>query len=242
MAAMFAIGVHELWRRREKWLYRGGLAVLVGGTGVWSWWVLRPQRRLAARLAVDHPGAEVLVAVIALLGPWTWDAPWGRARRAWRWGWSARLPDLPRMRSSRSASRMRAADRPSGPPKRPGRDTAVSARCRTTPTSTRCLKDTQHRVVSRDRPLVERRGPRIIHRHSGHGDRRVLGQRPGADAGPVPGRRGAAQGGVLHRREQPGPRAGLGQPRSRRHREVGRGHLPVDGGGGATVYNLSAPK
>jgi hypothetical protein len=29
-----------LWVRREKWLYRGGLAVLVGGTGVWSWWIL----------------------------------------------------------------------------------------------------------------------------------------------------------------------------------------------------------
>jgi hypothetical protein len=40
MAAMFAIGVHELWRLREKWLYRGGLAVLLGGTGAWSWWVL----------------------------------------------------------------------------------------------------------------------------------------------------------------------------------------------------------
>ncbi len=40
MAAMFAIGVHELWGRRENWLYRGGLAVLVGGSGGWSWWIL----------------------------------------------------------------------------------------------------------------------------------------------------------------------------------------------------------
>jgi 4-amino-4-deoxy-L-arabinose transferase-like glycosyltransferase len=31
VAALFAIGVHELWRYREKWSYRGGLAVLVGG-------------------------------------------------------------------------------------------------------------------------------------------------------------------------------------------------------------------
>jgi hypothetical protein len=30
VAAMFAIGVHELWQRREKWLYRAGLAVLSG--------------------------------------------------------------------------------------------------------------------------------------------------------------------------------------------------------------------
>jgi hypothetical protein len=40
MAAMFAIGVHELWVRREKLWYRGALAVLVGGTGGWSWWIL----------------------------------------------------------------------------------------------------------------------------------------------------------------------------------------------------------
>ena len=70
VAAMFAIGVHELWQYREKWLYRGGLAVLVGGTGVWSWWVL-------GRNAAWLPGlrwtilALVLVAVIAVLGPWT---------------------------------------------------------------------------------------------------------------------------------------------------------------------------
>ena len=57
VAAMFAIGVHELWQHREKWLYRGGLAVLVGGTGVWSWWVLGRNANLAARLAVDHSGA-----------------------------------------------------------------------------------------------------------------------------------------------------------------------------------------
>jgi 4-amino-4-deoxy-L-arabinose transferase-like glycosyltransferase len=40
VAAMVAIGVHELWRHREKWLYRGGLAVAVAGSGVWSWWIL----------------------------------------------------------------------------------------------------------------------------------------------------------------------------------------------------------
>ena len=70
VAAMFAIGVHELWRYREKWSYRGGLAVLVGGTGVWSWWVL-------GRNATWLPGlrwsilALTVVAVLALLGPWT---------------------------------------------------------------------------------------------------------------------------------------------------------------------------
>ena len=70
VAAMFAIGLHELWRHREKWLYRVGLAVLVGGTGVWSWWVL-------GRNGDWLPGLQwtilalAVVAVIALLGPWT---------------------------------------------------------------------------------------------------------------------------------------------------------------------------
>jgi 4-amino-4-deoxy-L-arabinose transferase-like glycosyltransferase len=40
VAAMFAIGVHELWQHRERWPHRIGLALLVGGTGVWGWWML----------------------------------------------------------------------------------------------------------------------------------------------------------------------------------------------------------
>jgi 4-amino-4-deoxy-L-arabinose transferase-like glycosyltransferase len=70
VAAMFAIAVHELWRHREKWLYRGGLAVLTGGTGVWSWWVLGQNGDWL-------PGLRwtILVlafaAAIALVGPWT---------------------------------------------------------------------------------------------------------------------------------------------------------------------------
>jgi 4-amino-4-deoxy-L-arabinose transferase-like glycosyltransferase len=40
VAAMFAIGVHQMWINREKWRYRGGLAVLVLATGAWSWWLL----------------------------------------------------------------------------------------------------------------------------------------------------------------------------------------------------------
>ena len=68
VAAMFAISVHESWQHREKWLYRSGLVVLVGGTGVWSWWVL-------SRNGDWLPGlrwtilALAVVATIALLGP-----------------------------------------------------------------------------------------------------------------------------------------------------------------------------
>ena len=78
LAAMFAIAVHELWRHREKWLYRGGLAVLLGGTGVWSWVVL-------GRNGDWLPGLRwtilvlAIVAAIALVGPWTAGARRGLA-------------------------------------------------------------------------------------------------------------------------------------------------------------------
>ena len=70
VAAMFAIGVHELWQRREKWLYRVGLAVLFGGTGVWGWWILG---RNASWLPILRWTILVIavIGVIALLGPWT---------------------------------------------------------------------------------------------------------------------------------------------------------------------------
>jgi 4-amino-4-deoxy-L-arabinose transferase-like glycosyltransferase len=40
VAGMFAIGAHEMWARRESWFGRVGLAAMVLGTGVWSWWLL----------------------------------------------------------------------------------------------------------------------------------------------------------------------------------------------------------
>jgi len=78
VAAMFAIGVHETWQRREKWLYRGGLAVLLGGSGVWGWLML-------GRNAGWMPGlrwtilALAIIAAIALLIPRTHQARRGVA-------------------------------------------------------------------------------------------------------------------------------------------------------------------
>jgi 4-amino-4-deoxy-L-arabinose transferase-like glycosyltransferase len=69
-AAMFAIGVHQTWTLREKWLYRGGLATMLLGTGVWCWWLLGknadwlPPLRWAI-LAVT------VVAAVALVTPKT---------------------------------------------------------------------------------------------------------------------------------------------------------------------------
>ena len=40
VAAMFAIGVAEMWRHRTSWFHRIGLAALVLAVGVWSWWTL----------------------------------------------------------------------------------------------------------------------------------------------------------------------------------------------------------
>ncbi len=56
VAGMFAIGVHEMWCKRESWFGRGGLVAMIGGTGVWSWWILGTQRRLAPGTALGDPG------------------------------------------------------------------------------------------------------------------------------------------------------------------------------------------
>ena len=138
MAAMFAIGVHELWQHREKWLYRGGLAMLVGGTGVWSWWVLGRNGNLAARLAVDHPGAGARCGDRCARAVDGGNAAGGRTRCAGRWtgrraGRTRRVcdrhdrPTPSRRRTVRRARRSR-----------PGRaECECSARARTTRRSTR---------------------------------------------------------------------------------------------------------
>lgn len=40
VAAMFAIGVGQMWAHRESLWCRIGLAVMLVGTGLWSWWTL----------------------------------------------------------------------------------------------------------------------------------------------------------------------------------------------------------
>jgi 4-amino-4-deoxy-L-arabinose transferase-like glycosyltransferase len=75
VAAMFAIGVHELWRCREKWLYRGGLAVLTGGTGVWSWWIL-------GRNSDWLPGLRWAILVVAVVAAAALVIPWTHRERS----------------------------------------------------------------------------------------------------------------------------------------------------------------
>ena len=63
VAGMFAIGVHEMWRKRESWLGRGGLVAMIGGTGVWSWWTLGRNGDWLPALRWVILGVTVLAAV-----------------------------------------------------------------------------------------------------------------------------------------------------------------------------------
>jgi 4-amino-4-deoxy-L-arabinose transferase-like glycosyltransferase len=78
VAAMFAIGVHELWRNRETWWYRTGLAILIGGTGVWSWLILGRNAAWLSGLRWTILAAAV-VAAVALAVPWTYQVRRGLA-------------------------------------------------------------------------------------------------------------------------------------------------------------------
>ena len=230
VAAMFALGVHELWAVPRKVVVPSALAVcwavpVCGAGGFW------------AATATGCPACG---------GPsWRWQSRrqsryWDRGRRGPAAGWrSARLA-LDGWRAGRSRGIRDRHDRPAAsgrwtvrrPAGGDGHNHFGFGQMSDNPDLDAMLKDTDTEWSAAIRPLIERRRTRIVHRHCGHGDRRVLGHRSGADAEPVPGRRRPAQGRLLHRGEHPRPRAGLGQPRSCRHREVGRGQLPVVGGRG----------
>jgi 4-amino-4-deoxy-L-arabinose transferase-like glycosyltransferase len=69
VAAMFAIGVGQMWARREMWWCRVGLVATLLATGLWSWWTLEGNRDWL-------PGLKwavlvlTVVASLALLGVW----------------------------------------------------------------------------------------------------------------------------------------------------------------------------
>jgi 4-amino-4-deoxy-L-arabinose transferase-like glycosyltransferase len=70
-AAISAIGVHELWRHREKRWPRAGLAVLLGGTGIWSWVLLARNANWLPWLRWAILALAVITA-IALTIRWTY--------------------------------------------------------------------------------------------------------------------------------------------------------------------------
>ena len=69
VAAMFAIGVSQMWARRESWWCRIALAVTLLATGLWSWWTLEGN---AGWLPGLKWAVLVLTAVasLSLLGVW----------------------------------------------------------------------------------------------------------------------------------------------------------------------------
>ena len=58
VAGAFAIGVIETWDKRSSWFGRVGLAVLIGSTGVWSWWILGRNAQWLPCAALDDPGDD----------------------------------------------------------------------------------------------------------------------------------------------------------------------------------------
>ena len=64
VAAMFAIGVHEMW------CHRGVLAVMVLGTGLWAWWILGRNSPWLPELRWAILALTIFAAVV-LVGPWS---------------------------------------------------------------------------------------------------------------------------------------------------------------------------
>ncbi|MGY4647505.1 ArnT family glycosyltransferase [Mycobacterium sp. URHB0021] len=63
IAAMFAIGVREMWARHEKWLYRIGSAAMVVATGAWSFWLLGRNEHWLPALRWTILAVTILAAV-----------------------------------------------------------------------------------------------------------------------------------------------------------------------------------
>jgi 4-amino-4-deoxy-L-arabinose transferase-like glycosyltransferase len=75
IAAMFAIGVHEMWQRRASRFGRLGLAAMLLTTGIWSWWILGrnggwlPPLRWAILTLTVIAGIALLTSVVSGLRP-----------------------------------------------------------------------------------------------------------------------------------------------------------------------------
>ncbi|WP_018600412.1 glycosyltransferase family 39 protein [Mycobacterium sp. 155] len=68
VAAMFAIGIHEMWRRRDGWLGQIGLAAMLLATGVWSFWILGRNASWLPPLRWAILAVAVLATVVLLWG------------------------------------------------------------------------------------------------------------------------------------------------------------------------------
>jgi 4-amino-4-deoxy-L-arabinose transferase-like glycosyltransferase len=69
VAGMFALGVHEMWRRRTTWFGRSGLVAMLLVTGGWSWWLLHRDTAWlpALRWTILALTVVAIVALVAAL-------------------------------------------------------------------------------------------------------------------------------------------------------------------------------
>lgn len=74
VAGLFAIGVHEAWSLRASWFGRIGVATMVAGTGVWSWWLL-------GRNAEWLPALRWTILVLSIAAVVVWLAATATAQR-----------------------------------------------------------------------------------------------------------------------------------------------------------------
>ena len=109
VAGSFAIGVHEMWRRRESRFGRVGLAALILVTGVWSFWILHRNGSWLPELRWMILVVTVVAAVAVLTTAMRRRAAW--PPRCSSWAYLARLAARQRMRSRRSGSPTMAATR-----------------------------------------------------------------------------------------------------------------------------------
>ena len=126
VAGMFAIGVHEMWGKRSTWFGRLGLAVLIGSTGVWSWWILGRNAEWLPALRWTIL-AMTIAAIVALLLSLTSQEHRRRAAHRWCLGSPWRSPGRRPMRSRRSASPTTAATPTSDPEPQANRATQRAA-------------------------------------------------------------------------------------------------------------------
>lgn len=67
VAAMVALGAHEMWSRRRSWFGRLGLIALILMAGGWSWWMLGRNADWLPALRWTILGATVLAAAAVMV-------------------------------------------------------------------------------------------------------------------------------------------------------------------------------
>ena len=172
---MLAIGVSEMWGKRDSWFGRGGLTVMILGTGVWSWVIL-------GRNADWFPALRwtiLAVTVIASAGLVVSTRSNTRQRLAIASllvGWSVEYSARPPTRWRRSASPTRwdgTCRTRSG-----GRESRRLGAGRRQPATGGHAAGYPHRLLGRHQPFERRGRSRVVDRHRGDGHRWIQWQRP----------------------------------------------------------------